>query len=77
MSRQLENLKRMLEKLKSRYGVDDEIVSQFKQEVESLESEESACQKLPVASAGGVPGTLAQRRRKVAARHPSGDTDIQ
>ncbi len=77
MSRQLENLKRMLEKLQNRYGVDDEIVSQFKQEVEVLESEESAYQQLPVARARGMPGTLAQRRRKVAARHPSGDADTQ
>ena len=33
MSRQLENLKRVFGKLRSRYGEDDEIVSQFKQEV--------------------------------------------
>ena len=76
MSRQLENLKRVFGKLKNRYGADDEIVSQFKREVESLESAESGYQQLPVASTRGTPGHIAQRRRKVASRYPTGDTDI-
>ena len=76
MSRQLENLRRVFGKLRCRYGADDEIVSQFKQEVESLESAESGYQPLPVASTRGLPGNLAQRRRQVASRYPSGDTDI-
>ena len=76
MSRQLENLRRVFGKLRCRYGADDEIVSQFKQEVESLESAESGYQPLPVASTRGMPGHIAQRRRQVASRYPSGDTDI-
>ena len=77
MSRQLENLRRVFGKLRSRYGEDDEIVSQFKQELESLESAESAYQLLPGASTRGLPGNLAQRRRQVASRYPSGHTDAR
>ena len=77
MSRQLENLRRVFGKLRSRYGEDDEIVSQFKQEVESLESAESAYPPLTGASTRGLPGTLAQRRREVASRYPSGRTDAR
>ena len=77
MSRQLENLKRVFGKLRSRYGEDDEIVSQFKQEVESLESAESGYQLLAGASTRGLPGNLAQRRRQVASRYPSGHTDAR
>ena len=76
MSRQLENLKRVFGKLQSHYGEDDEIVSQFKQEVESFESAESGYQPLPVASTRGLPGHIAQRRRQVASRYPSGHTDV-
>ena len=77
MSRQLENLKRMFGKLRSRYGDDDEIVSQFKQEVESLESVESGYQLLSAGSTRGLPGNLAQRRREVASRYPSVPTDLR
>ena len=77
MSRQLENLKRMFGKLRIRYGDDDEIVSQFKQEVESLESTESGYQQLTPASTRGLPGNLAQRRREVASRYPSAPTDLR
>lgn len=77
MSRQLENLKRIFGKLQSRYGADDAIVTQFKQEVESRESAESGFQQLAAASARGMPGSLAQRRREVASRYPSGQTDIR
>ena len=77
MSRQLENLKRLFGKLRSRYGDEDEIVSQFKQEVESLESAESGYQPLSGASTRGLPGNLAQRRREVASRCPSVPTDLR
>lgn len=77
MSRQLENLKRVFGKLRIRYGEDDEIVSQFKQEVESLESAESGYQPLAATSTRGLPGNLAQRRRQVASRDPSGHTDVR
>ena len=77
MSRQLENLKRLLGKLRSRYGDEDEIVSQFKQEVESLESAESGYKPLSGASTRGLPGNLAQRRREVASRYPSAHTDLR
>ena len=77
MSRQLENLKRLFGKLRSRYGDEDEIVSQFKQEVESLESAESGYQQLTPASTRGLPGNLAQRRREVASRYPSVPTDLR
>ena len=50
MSRQLENLKRVFGKLQSRYGADDALVSQFKQEVDSRESTESDFQQLTAAS---------------------------
>ena len=76
MSRQLENLRRVFGKLRIRYGEDDEIVSQFKQEVESLESAESGYQLLAVASTRGLPGNLAQRRRQVASRDPTGHPDV-
>ena len=76
MSRQLENLRRVFGKLQSRYGTDDEIVSQFKQEVESRESDESGYQQLPSAGPRGLPGSLAQGRHQVSSRYPSGDTDI-
>ena len=76
MSRQLQNLRRVFGKLRSRYGDEDEIVSQIKQEVESLESAESGYQLLPGASTRGLPGNFAQRRRQVASRYPSGHTDI-
>ena len=59
MSRQLENLKRVFGKLQSRYGADDAIVSQFKQELESRESAESGYQQLPGAGARGMPGSVA------------------
>ena len=77
MSRQLENLRRVFGKLRSRYGEEDEIVSQIKQEVESLETAESGYQLLPGASTRGLPGNLAQRRRQVASRYPSGHTDAR
>lgn len=77
MSRQLENLKRVFGKLRCRYGADDEIVSQFKQEVESLERAESGYQQLPVSSTRGGPGNLAQRRRAVASNYSSSGTNIQ
>ena len=71
MSRQLENLKRVFGKLQSRYGADDEIVSQFKQEVDSLESAESGLQQLSASGARGQPGSAALRRRDVVSRYPS------
>jgi hypothetical protein len=74
MSRQLENLKRVFEKLQSRYGADDEIVSQFKQEVESRENAESGFQELTAARGRGMPGSAAVRRRDVASRDPSADS---
>ena len=77
MSRQLENLRRVFGKLRSRYGEEDEIVSQIKQEVESLETAEFGYQLLPGASTRGLPGNLAQRRRQVASRYPSGHTDAR
>ena len=77
MSRQLENLRRVFGKLRSRYGEEDEIVSQIKQEVELLETAESGYQLLPGASTRGLPGNLAQRRRQVASRYPSGHTDAR
>ena len=77
MSRQLQNLRRVFGKLRSRYGDEDEIVSQIKQEVESLESAESGYQLSPGASTRGLPGNLAQRRRQVASRYPSGHTEVR
>ena len=76
MSRQLENLKRVFGKLQSRYGADDAIVSQFKQELESRESAESGYQQLPGAGARGMPGSVALRRRDVVSRYPSESTDV-
>jgi hypothetical protein len=77
MSRQLENLKRMFGKLQSRYGADDALVSQFKQEVDSRESAESDFAQLTVAIPRGTPGSAALRRRDVVSRYPSGQTDLQ
>jgi hypothetical protein len=68
MSRQLENLKRLFGKLQSRYGADDALVSQFRQEVEFREKVESDFQQLTAAHARGSPGKTAQRRRDVASR---------
>lgn len=76
MSRQLENLRRMFEKLQSRYGAGDPIVSQFKQEVESRESSESDFQQLQAATPRGLPGSAASRRRDVCSRYPSAHTDL-
>ena len=76
MSRQLENLKRVFGKIRSRYGEDDEIVSQFKQEVESLESAESGYPQLSAARVRSMSGSIAQRRRETASRYPSADTDL-
>lgn len=76
MSRQLENLKRVFEKMRSRYGADDAIVSQFKQEVESRESAESDFQQLTAASPRGMPGSAALRRRDVVSRYPTGSPDL-
>jgi hypothetical protein len=76
MSRQLENLKRVFEKLQSRYGVGDPIVSQFQQEVESRESVESHIQQLSAAHLRGLPGGAALRRREVTSRYPSELTDL-
>ena len=77
MSRQLENLRRVFGKLRSHYGEEDEIVSQFKQEVESLESAESGYQLLAVASTRGLPGNLAQRRHQVASNIRSAGPVLQ
>ena len=41
MSRHLDNLERLLQKLQARYGVDDAIVLQVKQALESHEAIES------------------------------------
>jgi hypothetical protein len=76
MSRQLENLKRVFGKLQSRYGADDALVSQFKQEVETRESTESGLQPLTADHPGGRPGIAALRRREVVSRYPSGQTDL-
>jgi hypothetical protein len=79
MSRQLENLKRVFAKLQSRYGADDALVSQFKQEVESRESYESGLQALTENHPGGKPakpGMAALRRRDVVSRYPSDRTDL-
>ncbi len=77
MSRQLENLRRVFGKLRSRYGDEDEIVSQIKREVESLATAESGYQLLPGAGTRDLPGNLAQRRRQVVSRYPSGQTDVR
>lgn len=77
MSRQLENLKRVFGKLQSRYGADDAIVSQFRQEVEFRESAESGLQPLPVANPRGMPGSAALHRRDVVSRYPAEGTDLQ
>jgi hypothetical protein len=77
MSRQLENLKRVFRELQSRYGTDDALVSQFKQEVESRESAESGLQPLTSAHHGDTPGRAALHRREVVSRYPSGQTDLQ
>ena len=76
MSRQLENLKRVFGKLQSRYGADDALVSQFKQEVESRESAESGLQPLTALNPSGTPGSAALRRRDIVSRYPSGQTDL-
>lgn len=73
MSRHLENLQRMLGKLQSRYGADDAIVSQFKEEVDSCESEESGFHQLAGSGARGIPGSAAQRRREVVSRSVRAD----
>jgi hypothetical protein len=75
MSRQLENLKRVFGKLQSRYGADDALVSQFKEEVDSRESSESGFQPLTTDHPGGRPGIAALRRRAVVSRYPSRPTD--
>jgi hypothetical protein len=72
MSRQLENLKRVFGKLQSRYGADDALVSQFRQEVEFRESTESAFTPLTADHQSGRPGIAALRRRDVVSRYPSG-----
>jgi hypothetical protein len=77
MSRHLENLQRMFGKLQNRYGADDAIVSQFKQEVESRESAESDFQQLTAANPRGTPGSAALRRRDVVSRYPTEHADLQ
>jgi hypothetical protein len=74
MSRQLENLKRLFEKMQSRYGPDDDIVSQFRQEVASRESAESGLQDFTAAGPRGTPGSAALRRRDFASRQTSSNT---
>lgn len=76
MSRHLENLQRMFGKLQSRYGAEDALVSQFKQEVESRESVESDFAQLTAANPRGMPGSAALRRRDVVSRYPSEQTDL-
>jgi hypothetical protein len=76
MSRQLENLKRVFGKLQSRYGADDALVSQFRQEVQSREIAESGLQPLTAASPGSTPRSAVLRRREVVSRYPSGQTDL-
>lgn len=68
MSRHLENLHRMLGELQSRYGSDDEIVLQFKQEVESRQRGASGLQERPAAGL---------HRRDVASRDPFERSDLQ
>ena len=76
MSRQLENLKRLFGKLQSRYGADDALVSQLKQEVDSRESAESDFPPLTATYPRGAPGNAALRRREVVSRYPSEPTDL-
>jgi hypothetical protein len=76
MSRQLENLKRVFEKLQSRYGVGDPLVSEFQQEVASREGVESHSQQLAAVHPRGMPGSAALRRRDVCSRYPSEHTDV-
>jgi hypothetical protein len=62
MSRQLDNLKRIFSKLQARYGNDDAIVSDFKQELEFRERVESGYQQWPDSNTQGIPGHFTQRR---------------
>ncbi|MDO9400498.1 MAG: hypothetical protein Q7T46_03400 [Polaromonas sp.] len=62
MSRHLDNLKRVFQKLQVRYGEDDPMVLQVKQELESRQVIESRYPDWPVADRQGLPGQTAERR---------------
>lgn len=76
MSRQLDNLKRLFGEMRGRYGEDDPIVSQFKQEMQAREGSESDFQQLTAAGPHGTPGDAAVHRREVVSRHPSERLDL-
>jgi hypothetical protein len=72
MSRQLDNLKRIFSKLQARYGDDDAIVSDVKQELEFRERVESGYQQWPDSNTQGIPGHFTQRRPPTVSGGTSG-----
>lgn len=59
MSRHLDNLKRVFQKLQIRYGENDPMVLQVKQELESRQVIESRYPEWSVADRQGLPGSAA------------------
>lgn len=66
MSRHLNNLKRVLQKLQVRYGENDPMVLQVKQDLESREVMESGFQDWPVACRSGRSGSASERHLNAA-----------
>ena len=62
MSRHLDNLKRLFQKLQLRYGADSEIVLEVKKELDSREAMESGYQDLTIPYLESLPGQVPGRR---------------
>ena len=72
MSRQVDNLQRLLRKLQSRYGDHDSIVLQVKHELHSRESLESKHPHRPDSSDDAPLGHGAARRQDEISSRPHG-----
>ena len=69
MSRHLDNLKRLFQKLQVRYGADSEMVLEVKKELDSVEAIESGYQDLTIRYRESLPGQASAPHWDAVARH--------